>query len=59
VPAKPDITSIVAGVCVVGLGLLLLLDGTGAVDLRFGVLGPACCAAIGAILLASGMSRAR
>jgi hypothetical protein len=59
VSAKPDITSLVAGLCIVGLGLLLLLDGTGAANLRFGVLGPACCAAIGAILLASGMSRPR
>jgi hypothetical protein len=59
VSAKPDITSVVAGLCIVGLGLLLLLDGTGAANLRFGVLGPACCAAIGAILLASGMSRPR
>jgi hypothetical protein len=56
---KPDITSVVAGVCIAALGLLLLLDGTGATDIRFGVLAPACCAAIGAILLASGMSRPR
>ena len=57
--AKPDLTSVVAGVCIVALGLLLLLDGTGTANLRFGVLGPACCAAVGAILLASGMSRPR
>lgn len=57
--AKPDITSVVAGVCIVALGLLLLLDGTGTADLRFGVLAPACCAAVGAILLASGMGRPR
>jgi hypothetical protein len=59
VSAKPDITSVVAGMCIAGLGLLLLLDGTGAANLRFGVLAPAWCAAIGAILLASGMSRPR
>ena len=56
---SPDITSLVSGLCVAALGVLLLLDGTGAFDLRFKVLAPAACAAIGAILLASGMSRPR
>lgn len=56
---RPDITSLVAGPCVIVLGLLLLLDGTGAADLRFAVLGPVACAAVGAILLASGMTRSR
>ena len=56
---RPDITSVVAGLCVLPLGVLLLLDATGTAELRFGVLGPAGCAAIGAILLASGMSRPR
>jgi hypothetical protein len=56
---RPDITSLVAGVCIAGLGVLLLLDAAGTFDLRFAVLGPAACAAIGAILLASGMTRPR
>jgi hypothetical protein len=56
---RPDVTSLVAGACVIALGVLLLLDGTGALDLRFAVLGPAACAAVGAILLASGMTRSR
>ena len=43
----------------IALGVLLLLDATDTVDLRLGVLGPAVCAALGAILLASGMSRPR
>jgi hypothetical protein len=59
VPRRPDITSLVAGVCVAALGVLLLLDATGTIELRFGVLGPAVCAALGAILLASGLSRPR
>jgi hypothetical protein len=50
---------VVAGACVVALGVLLLLDAAGTLDLRFGVLAPAACAAIGAILLASGMTRPR
>ena len=43
----------------VALGVLLLLDASGTFDLRFSVLGPAACAATGAILLASGLTRPR
>jgi hypothetical protein len=53
------VTSLVAGACVIGLGVLLLLDATGAMNLRFEVLGPAVFAALGAILLASGLTRPR
>ena len=49
----------VAGIAVVALGVLLLLDAGNAFDLRFGVLAPVACAAMGAILLASGMARRR
>jgi hypothetical protein len=49
----------VAGACVAGLGVLLLLDAVGTFDMSFAVLAPAACAAIGAILLASGMTRPR
>ena len=56
---SPDLTSVVAGVCVIALGTLLLLDAAGTMDLRFAVLGLAACAALGAILLASGLTRPR
>jgi hypothetical protein len=56
---SPDPTSVVAGIAVVGLGVLLLLDASEALELRFGVLAPVACAAVGAILLASGMTRRR
>jgi hypothetical protein len=59
VRSGPDITSLVAGVCIAGLGVLLLLDAAGTLDLRFAVLAPATCAALGAILLAVGMTRPR
>jgi len=59
VPRRPDLTSLVAGACVAALGVVLLLDAVDVFDLSFGVLGPAACAAVGAILLASGMSRPR
>jgi hypothetical protein len=56
---SPDPTSLVAGIAVLALGVLLLLDASGTLDLRFGVLAPVACAAMGAILLASGMARPR
>jgi hypothetical protein len=56
---SPDPTSLVAGALIVALGVLLLLDATDALELRFGVLGPAVCAALGAILLTSGLTRPR
>lgn len=52
-----DWTSLAAGLVLMGLGSLLLLDRTDAIDLRFGYLWPALLAAVGAILLASGLSR--
>ena len=58
-PRSPDLTSLVAGACVIAFGVLLLLDATGALELRFAVLAPVACAVLGATLLASGMSRPR
>ena len=54
---RPDLPSLVAGIAVLALGVILLRDSTGAVDLQFGVLAPVACAAAGAILLARGLSR--
>jgi hypothetical protein len=56
---RPDVTSLVAGGSVFALGVVLLLDATGAIDLRLGAFVPLACAAIGAILVASGMTRPR
>jgi hypothetical protein len=47
----------VAGVAVLCLGALLLLDATGTIELTFAVFAPVACAATGAILLARGLSR--
>ena len=52
-----DWTSLAAGLALIALGGLFLLDRLDAVDLRFGYLWPALLAAVGAILLASGLSR--
>jgi hypothetical protein len=51
--------SLVAGLVLVVLGVVLLLDSTGALDLSFGSMAPIAFGAVGAILLASGLSRGR
>jgi hypothetical protein len=43
----------------IGLGLLLLLDRTGALDLRFGYALPALLAAAGAVLVTAGLEGPR
>jgi hypothetical protein len=53
----PDLPSIVAGLAVVVIGLLILLDEGGSIDLSFAVFAPVACAAAGAVLLAAGLSR--
>ena len=57
--AGPDIPSLVAGLAVLALGGVLMLDALGGVELNFAVFAPVACAAAGAILLASGLSRSR
>jgi hypothetical protein len=52
-----DWTSLAAGLALIALGGLLLLDRVEAIDLRFGYLWPALLGAAGAILLAAGLSR--
>ena len=59
VTRSPDPTSVAAGIAVLALGVLLLLDASSTLELSFGVLAPVACAATGAILLASGMTRRR
>ena len=51
-----DAPSLVAGLALIGLGGLSALDRLGVLDLRFGYLWPGLLAAVGAILLASGLS---
>ena len=54
---RPDLPSLVAGAVIVLLGVVVLLDRADVLDLRFAALGPLACAALGAILLASGLAR--
>ncbi|HEY1276721.1 MAG TPA: hypothetical protein VGF25_17555 [Thermoleophilaceae bacterium] len=54
---RPDPVALVAGLGIAALGALLLLDNEGTLHLRFGALAPITFAVVGAILLASGLSR--
>jgi len=56
---RPDLTSLVAGASILAVGVILLLDAEDALGLRLSGFVPLACAAIGAILLASGMTRPR
>jgi hypothetical protein len=55
----PDIPALVAGLSVLALGAVLLLDGVGAFDLSLAAFAPIACAAVGAILVANGLGRER
>jgi hypothetical protein len=54
-----DPASLVAGLAVSALGVVLLLDQTGEIDLSFGYLVPALLAVVGSILLAVGLTGRR
>jgi hypothetical protein len=56
-PTAADRFSLTAGLVLIVFGTVLLLERAGELDLGFGVMAPVACAAIGAILLASGLSR--
>lgn len=55
--ARPDVPSLVGGLTTIVLGAVLLLDQAGVWGLRFAALAPLACAAVGIVLLASGLSR--
>jgi hypothetical protein len=57
VRSGPDIPALVAGLAVLALGGVLLLDALDAIDLTFKAFAPLICAAGGAILVANGLSR--
>ena len=57
--ASPDPVSLTAGLVLVVLGIVLLLDRSGTIHLDFGGMAPIALGVVGAILLASGLSRTR
>lgn len=56
--ARLDLASLVAGLVIIALGLVLLLDRLEVLDLRFGWLVPMLAGTVGAILLAAGLADA-
>lgn len=52
--SRLDRTSLAAGLVLIALGTLFLLDRTGTLQLRFGALWPLLTAGAGVILLAAG-----
>ena len=54
---RPDAFSLTAGLVLLVFGTVLLLERAGELDLGFHVMAPIAFAAVGAILLASGLSR--
>jgi hypothetical protein len=54
---SPNVTVLMTGIAVLALGVLLMLDANGAIDLGFAYTAPVLVGALGAILLASGLAR--
>ena len=56
---RPDRAVLVAGLLVAAMGVFLLLDATGSLDLRLAAFGPIAAFVCGATLLATGLARRR
>ena len=54
---RPDIPALVAGLAVLAVGAVMLLNGLDAIDLSLEWFAPLACAAVGSILLANGLNR--
>ncbi len=54
---RPDRLLLVAGSVLAAFGVGLLLDRTGTIELSFGSTAPMAFAVVGAVLLASGLTR--
>jgi hypothetical protein len=56
----PNVTVLLTGIVVLALGVLLVLDSGGVIDLGFAYMAPVLVGALGVVLLASGLaSRSR
>lgn len=54
---SPDRLLIVAGCVIAAFGVVLLLDRTETIELTFGSMAPMAFAVVGAVLLATGLTR--
>jgi len=57
VSRTPDTRALVAGLAVLALGGVLMLDALDVIALSFASFAPVACAVAGAILVANGLSR--
>ncbi len=55
----PSTAMLCTGIAVLAVGVLLVLDANGAIDLRFAYTAPVLLGALGAVLLASGLASRR
>jgi hypothetical protein len=55
----PSVTVLLAGIATLALGILLVLDADGTIDLRFAYMAPVLVGALGAVLLSSGLASRR
>jgi hypothetical protein len=55
--ARLQLGSLVAGLGVIVIGVVVLLDAQDVISLSFAALAPLACAVVGATLLASGLTR--
>jgi hypothetical protein len=53
---RANVTILLTGIAVLALGVLLVLDADGVVDLGFAYMAPILLGALGLILLASGLA---
>jgi len=53
----PDWLLLVAGCAIAAFGVVLLLDRTATIELSFGSMAPMAFAVVGAVLLATGLTR--
>jgi hypothetical protein len=53
---RVDSVSLVAGLAIIGVGALLLLDQEDVIDLSLGIAGAVVAAVLGVILIASGLA---
>ena len=56
---SPSIAALACGIALVALGLAVVLDHSGSINLEFAYAGPSMLAALGAVLLASGLTTRR
>jgi drug/metabolite transporter (DMT)-like permease len=54
--SSPNLATLVAGLFITVLGVLLVLDADGSINLGFAYMAPVVVGALGAILLAGGVA---